>query len=489
MATGTALLLAVPTVPALADPTSAPAPATEFTGSVGDRVADLSWTNGSGDGAIVRDVTAVTGFLNRTTQRYAVWTTSGNTPSATPDVEDIPVVPLVPTLLTLAVSRSAAAYGTPITVTGRLARTGGGAVAHQEIDLYGRNGGTSAPVLLQALHTGSDGTVSTVLRPEYTVALGLRFTGDAFSGPSSSPLVSTQVAPLVAAALSVGAVARTQPSTVRGFVSPGHSGTRVVVQQLTTSGWRSTVNLVTDARGRFGYVLATPSTGSFRYRVVLPGSAGWSTSASQPLTLRVTDRDLTTGVTGADVLALQHQLASLQYNVGRFDGSFGRDLRHAVITFQKVERLAPTGVWSTQERTRAVHPTSWKLRYPHGAGFAVEVDVTRQVLVASKNGIVVKIVDVSTGGGYRYTSEGVTSVAATPRGQYRVQRKINGVHFSPLGYLYRPSFFTGGYAIHGEGYDVPSTPVSHGCVRVTNSNADYLFPLLSLGTPVVVYDE
>ena len=121
---------------------------------------------------------------------------------------------------------------------------------------------------------------------------------------------------------------------------------------------------------------------------------------------------------------------------------------------------------------------------------AAEVDVSRQVLVLSKDGVIVRIADVSTGGEYSYSYKGVSSVAHTPRGQYRVMSKIDGIRISNLGYLYRPSYFaSGGFAVHGEGFDVPSHPASHGCVRVTNLNADYLFPRLAKGTPVTVFDE
>jgi lipoprotein-anchoring transpeptidase ErfK/SrfK len=63
------------------------------------------------------------------------------------------------------------------------------------------------------------------------------------------------------------------------------------------------------------------------------------------------------------------------------------------------------------------------------------------------------------------------------------------VQISKLGYLYRPSYFTGGFALHGEGYDVPTHPASHGCVRMTDANTDLLYSKLTVGTPVHVFDE
>ena len=187
------------------------------------------------------------------------------------------------------------------------------------------------------------------------------------------------------------------------------------------------------------------------------------------------------------MLALQRRLIALAYDPGRQDGAFGYDLQHAVMTFQKVERLPVTGRWTKVERSRAGRPTAWRLRYP-GTGRAVEISITRQVLVLSQAGKVVRIVDVSSGNDKPYTYEGTSEVARTPRGRFAIERSIDGVRVSPLGELYRPAYFFQGWAVHGSG-SVPSYPASHGCVRVTNPTMDRLFALLVKGTPVAVYDE
>jgi N-acetylmuramoyl-L-alanine amidase len=507
---GTALLLVLPTLPAFAE--GEPAAPTTVTASIGDRFVGLTWSGGTGDGAIVRDISGVAGtitptsgrgvatdspttahdaaFTNTAPSTYAVWTTNTGVISASYVAKDVAVAPLVPTTLTFAVSHSSATYGTVITVTGALTRPGGLAVPNQAIGLYGRDGGTSSPVLIRTLRTASDGTVRTTLRPQHTLTMGLRFAGDAFSGASSSSLVASRVVPLVSASLSPAAVRRTQTTTLTGHLLPAYAGARVIIQQKVGSAWRSLGATRTSSTAVFRYVLAAPTVGTFTYRAALPATAGWSASASRPLALRVDARDLVRGLTGDDVLALQKRLAALHYGVGAQNGTFGPDLYHAVVTFQKVERLPRTGVFSSLERNRLVHPTAWKLYFAHPSGYAAEVDVTRQVLVLSKDGVIVRIADVSTGGEYTYSYKGVSSVAHTPRGQYRVISKIDGIRISNLGYLYRPSYFaSGGFAVHGEGYDVPSRPASHGCVRVTNLNADFLFPLLAKGTPVTVFDE
>ena len=66
------------------------------------------------------------------------------------------------------------------------------------------------------------------------------------------------------------------------------------------------------------------------------------------------------------------------------------------------------------------------------------------------NGHLLWTLNTSTGGGYTYTSGGVTSVAITPTGLFHTYRVVDGLDISPLGQLWRPRYFTGGYAIHGD---------------------------------------
>jgi N-acetylmuramoyl-L-alanine amidase len=68
-----------------------------------------------------------------------------------------------------------------------------------------------------------------------------------------------------------------------------------------------------------------------------------------------------------------------------------------------------------------------------------------------------------------------------------VLRKISGDEVAPLGTLHSPMYFYRGWAIHGSA-SVPAYPASHGCVRMSNSDADWLFPLIPVGTPVTLYD-
>jgi lipoprotein-anchoring transpeptidase ErfK/SrfK len=67
-------------------------------------------------------------------------------------------------------------------------------------------------------------------------------------------------------------------------------------------------------------------------------------------------------------------------------------------------------------------------------------------------------------------------------------RQVDGLVVDSLGALWRPKFFDAGFAIHGDTF-VPPTPVSHGCVRVSNEAIDWIWAnnLAPLGTAVWVY--
>ena len=74
-----------------------------------------------------------------------------------------------------------------------------------------------------------------------------------------------------------------------------------------------------------------------------------------------------------------------------------------------------------------------------------------------------------------------------PRGDFSLYKHYDGWRISYLGGLYRPWYFSGGYAIHGSA-SVPPVPASHGCVRIPIWEADHLAGVLSIGLPVHVWD-
>lgn len=192
------------------------------------------------------------------------------------------------------------------------------------------------------------------------------------------------------------------------------------------------------------------------------------------------------GSSGEAVLRLQQRLTALGYWNGSADGKFGPVTQQAVWALQKTAGLAPSGI--TTPATWAALAAGTRPRAKSTSGHVIEVDLKRDLVLFVTNGHVDSAINTSTGGGYSYVSEGVRSVAITPKGHFATYRVIDANHKAPLGWMYRPRYFTGGVAIHGDS-SVPNHPVSHGCVRVTNAAMDWIWSanLDPTGTPVWVY--
>jgi lipoprotein-anchoring transpeptidase ErfK/SrfK len=201
-------------------------------------------------------------------------------------------------------------------------------------------------------------------------------------------------------------------------------------------------------------------------------------AAQQPL--------LRLGSRGSAVVTLQQRLAALHYfDVGAADGVFGQNTYHAVIAFQKVQGLARDGVVGPATRARLAKPYVPAPRY-RLATASLEVNLAKQVIYYVRNGTIQRIIDASTGSGAWYYSQGRWARAITPAGRFHIYSRYNGWQAGPLGSLYRPNYFHGGYAVHGM-TSVPAYPASHGCVRMTVPTMDRMWSSLWIGMPVAIY--
>ncbi len=191
-------------------------------------------------------------------------------------------------------------------------------------------------------------------------------------------------------------------------------------------------------------------------------------------------------VTVADIKEAKEKLAALGYWLANTNESY----RHALIAFQKVQALQPTGKLSLEdlEALRFARPPVPKEVQALEAGtIRVEVDLLRQVLfVIDHENSVTKILSVSSGNGKEFKSEGFVRDAVTPPGRFNVYNKIKGWKKSPLGMLYYPNYYLSGLAIHGSTF-VPAYPDSHGCVRIPMYAAKEFFELLTMGTEILLH--
>ena len=187
-----------------------------------------------------------------------------------------------------------------------------------------------------------------------------------------------------------------------------------------------------------------------------------------------------------DVAAVQRTLTEQKYYVGAIDGKAGPSLRSAVMAFQKVNGLGADGAVGRATLAALAAPKAPVLKASSPAN-RVEVDLTKQVLYIVKSGAVARIMPVSSGNGATYKQkDGSTARALTPVGWYKIQRRIVGERKADLGTLYDPQYFYKGWAIHGSN-SVPAGPASHGCVRVTRTDAKWLLNEINNGTSVYLY--
>lgn len=189
----------------------------------------------------------------------------------------------------------------------------------------------------------------------------------------------------------------------------------------------------------------------------------------------------------AELKEAEARLSEMGYGTGRVDGVIDGVTRNAVIAFQKWEGRKVTGSLSRDDFDAIMTATAPQAKdsgYSH-----VEVDLDRQVLLLTDaDGVVTRVLPVSTGSNKQYREHGMSGMAYTPRGRFRVYAKLSGWKRSPLGLLYYPNYLSDGIAIHGNP-SVPKQPESHGCIRIPMQAAVEISRRLPVGMIVLIYDS
>ena len=424
--------------PATASPPHVTATASSATGlapfrvtltAVGDDAA-YSWELGDGATAVGPTVTHV----------YAAGTWTATVTATSPTGEASRASVAIRALAeTIALERPAAApWRSAVTVQGRLA-----------------TGRARVPV---NLYRGSVHVAHAVTRRGGTFATRIRLDVPGLYHARTGAIRSPEVALLAVPRLTVSlpeVVARGGTLRLRAGVRPASAGT---LQVRVGARWRPLSR---------PFALSTARVGAIRVAVRFRGRRGFL-SSTRTLAARVVEPSLAQGSSGPVVREVERRLADLRYALQRVDDRYDLDTVEAVYAFQRMHGLEPTGrvdagFWRLLARAKV--PSA---RYP---GTHVEVDRSRQVLLDVRNGLVLRIVHVSTG-----------ATGNTPLGAWRVYRKVPGFDWV----LYYPLYFLRGFAIHGYP-SVPPYAASHGCVRVPMWIARSLYDAHGHGTSVVVY--
>ncbi|HEY7176335.1 MAG TPA: L,D-transpeptidase family protein [Micromonosporaceae bacterium] len=270
----------------------------------------------------------------------------------------------------------------------------------------------------------------------------------------------------VAAILGVAACSST---TIHGASAAAHTAQSVPAPSPTSGGPAGGADA---ANGTGSGATTAPS-----------GTSGPATPATPaPVSLV----GLKAGSKGEAVTQLQQKLTALGYWAGTVDGKFGDATQQAVFALQKAAAITPSG--KVNSATERALNDGLRPKIRSKSGTLIEVDLKRDLVLFVVGGQLKYILNTSTGGGYTFTEHGTQHVAVTPTGHFTTNRTIDGADHGPLGLLWRPRFFNGGVAIHGDSY-VPAHPVSHGCVRISNEAIDWVWAnnLDPIGTTVWVY--
>jgi lipoprotein-anchoring transpeptidase ErfK/SrfK len=220
--------------------------------------------------------------------------------------------------------------------------------------------------------------------------------------------------------------------------------------------------------------LDTRRPGSYRVRTEVMPNEGYAGTV-RVLRANVVLPRLAPGTRGSAVSQLSGELRRLHY-AAPSGTSFDSRVLDAVYAFQKVHGLARTGIVDARFWRALSNPRVPVPRFAQPASH-IEVNKGLQVLYVVKGSRIALIVPISTAG---------VASAFTPVGRFAVYRKVGGFDPSPLGTLYDPLYFTGGYAIHGNP-SVPPYPASHGCVRIPMWVAPILYRTIPYGETVYVY--
>ena len=216
------------------------------------------------------------------------------------------------------------------------------------------------------------------------------------------------------------------------------------------------------------------------------------------------------GNVGEQVKAIQQRLKDFGFDPGPVDGVFGSGTEQAVWAFEGlVLRRANT------EQSGEVTNDTWQLmqdpivfgpRRPGGLGRThMEIYLDLQAAIVFTDDKPTLITHISSGSGEKWceiitqdtdekgeplpepVKKDVCGISKTPGGVFHFTRRYAGNRQGPLGGMWNPVYFNYGIAVHGA-KNVPSTPASHGCIRIPMYIADYFPSLVKNKDLVYVWD-
>ena len=271
-------------------------------------------------------------------------------------------------------------------------------------------------------------------------------------------------------------VARGDRLQIAGKVRPFVAG-QIAVLEVRRSGelvdrQRAKVKRARGGRGKVTFAFKPRRKGVYKAQILHRATAGQRAFRSRTARFKAVVLSAGEGRRGTDVLLLQRGLDDLGFAVpvtGYYDAGTSR----AVIAFRKVNGMERIGYASPAVFSMVLKGEgAFRPRFPD-AGYHVEYDWSRQVLVLAKGGRAWRTYHASSG----------TPATPTVFGTFSFYRKSLGTNAKGM---VDSSYFIRGYAIHGYA-SVPTYPASHGCIRVPIPNARDIYDNIDLGEKIFVY--
>ena len=259
---------------------------------------------------------------------------------------------------------------------------------------------------------------------------------------------------------------------IRGVVDPVVAGEQV---QVTIRRGRKVVrdkNVTVQPDG-FHLTYRSHKRGTLTITAHHAASPNQAEMTAKELKISLVKPSVHRGGRGVVVRFLQQRLASLHYLVpesGRYEDATGR----AVLAYRKVNGMRRT---MSADRTTllrlAAGRGAFNPRYPD-AGKHVEADLGRQVLaLINPGGMVYRTLHMSSG----------KPSTPTVVGTFHFYSKTPGTNAKGM---LDSNYFIRGYAIHGYP-EVPAYAASHGCLRIPNPNAAFVYRWVGIGDRIDVY--
>lgn len=202
------------------------------------------------------------------------------------------------------------------------------------------------------------------------------------------------------------------------------------------------------------------------------------------------------------VLEVQRILSSLAIPAGPVDGVWGARTAQGLCTFRQVAGLPVSrGYVTSADLTRlraydAAYATVSSIPAPNrnGASTYLLANKTCQTMLYARGGTYVRVFRISTGTREFETPVGNAWLGSTrpgwscstlyPEGCYYYDQGMNALYttknvlYSKFGNMYNKRTIWGSIMLHGSA-SVPTYPASHGCVRVTITDSDWMYRNMS----------